>query len=132
MQRKLAPHAAKVVLYEKSTGKQVERWPVDARELLRSGDYTTDPPGENAVTVDPASSAPGSPDAPVGDGAVVPPANQPENPADLVPGLQPQVEYSPGVPLVASTAETASTPKPVAIPQADAQPTQRSRNKSGA
>lgn len=36
-------HAGKVHLYDRITGQRLERWPVDARELLATGGYTTDP-----------------------------------------------------------------------------------------
>lgn len=36
-------HAGKVHLYDRVTGQRLERWPVDARELLATGGYTTDP-----------------------------------------------------------------------------------------
>lgn len=36
-------HAGKVHLYDRISGQRIERWPVDARELLATGGYTTDP-----------------------------------------------------------------------------------------
>lgn len=36
-------HAGKVTLFDRITGQRLERWPVDARELLATGGYTTDP-----------------------------------------------------------------------------------------
>jgi hypothetical protein len=34
---------AMVTLYDRVTGQRLERWPVDAAELLATGGYTTDP-----------------------------------------------------------------------------------------
>lgn len=34
---------AMVTLYDRTTGAALERWPVDAAELLATGGYTTDP-----------------------------------------------------------------------------------------
>lgn len=34
----------KVVLYDRATGQRLERWPVDARELLATGGFTADTP----------------------------------------------------------------------------------------
>jgi len=36
-------HAGRVTLYDRTTGHRLERWPVDARELLATGGFTTDP-----------------------------------------------------------------------------------------
>lgn len=36
-------HAGKVTLFDRVTGQRLERWPVDARDLLATGGYTTDP-----------------------------------------------------------------------------------------
>jgi hypothetical protein len=47
-----------VTLYDCATGAALERWPVDAAELLATGAYTTDLP-----TVAPA--APSVPESPV-------------------------------------------------------------------
>jgi hypothetical protein len=49
----------KVILFRISTGDAFERWPVDARDMLATGDYTTDPPKTataDAVPVDTAAS----------------------------------------------------------------------------
>lgn len=46
----------KVVVYSRTTGQSFERWPVDAREMLASGDYTQRPPGDSAPEPDPAQS----------------------------------------------------------------------------
>ena len=85
-------HEGKWVLYHGATGHRLERWPVDAREMLASGDYTADP-----------SSAPTA--------AASVPATQ-EPPAPL------PTEYAPGVPLVVTqsvdAAPAAVTPIPTA------------------
>lgn len=63
-------HAGKVVLYDRISGQRLERWPVDARELLATGGYTTDPtdPAIDAASVPVASVAEplstATPDAP--------------------------------------------------------------------
>lgn len=57
----------KAVLYEASTGRRFERWPVDARDLLATGGYTTDPP-HPADSADTVSVVPGD-DAPAATGA---------------------------------------------------------------
>ncbi len=49
-------HAGKVVLFDRATGQRLERWPVDARELLATGDYAASPP-DTALAPD-ASAAP--------------------------------------------------------------------------
>jgi hypothetical protein len=41
-----------MVMYEKTTGTPVEVWPVDARELLASGEYVAEWPAP-AVTPEP-------------------------------------------------------------------------------
>lgn len=49
----------KVVLFRISTGERFVRWPVDAQDMLASGDYTTDPPktaAADAVPVDTVAS----------------------------------------------------------------------------
>jgi hypothetical protein len=77
----------KWVLFRVATGERLERWPVDARPLIATGEYTTDPlPGPDAL---PVTVAPGSATA-------------------LPPALP--LEHSPGVPLVAVTDGEASTP----------------------
>lgn len=38
-----AAHAGMVVLFDRVSGHRLERWPVDARELLATGGFTTDP-----------------------------------------------------------------------------------------
>jgi hypothetical protein len=46
-----APQAGKVVLYHKETGEAIERWAVDAREILKFGSYTTEPPGTEPAPI---------------------------------------------------------------------------------
>lgn len=40
----------KVVVYDRATGQRLERWPVDARELLATGGFTADTPNPEALT----------------------------------------------------------------------------------
>lgn len=75
----------KWVIFECSTGKRLERWPVDAREAVAQGDYTYDPPEGHTEPVPP----------------VVP---------DTPPDPHAAREHSPGVPLVASSVATAAQP----------------------
>lgn len=83
----------KLVVYERATGHRLERFPVDARDMLASGDYTTDDPsGESGE----------------------PPA-VPEAPAPEPVATQPH-EHSPGVPLVVVKSEDAPPAQPVTIP----------------
>lgn len=85
----------KWVLYRVADGQRLERWSIDARNLIATGEYTTDPlNGQDARTV---TVAPGS---------AIP----------LPPALP--VEHSPGVPLIAATEGEASTPFDAAIPEA--------------
>lgn len=47
-----AVDAAKMVMFDAVTGERLERWSVDAKELLKIGAATTDPPTiTDAVTV---------------------------------------------------------------------------------
>lgn len=79
----------KVVLYDRATGQRLERWPVDARDMVRSGDYTTDAPdGISAET----------PAVPV-------------TPSPALPH-----EHSPGVPLVVTRSVDAPPAKPMQAP----------------
>lgn len=79
-------HEGKVALFDRATGQRLERWPVDARELLATGAYTTDPlelPTGNTVTVMAGAEVPvPSPDVSVPDVPVqpVPPARRPRRP----------------------------------------------------
>lgn len=45
------------VVYNKETGKRVLCWPVDARELVASGEWSYDQPGEEEGTVPPPAPA---------------------------------------------------------------------------
>lgn len=86
----------KWVIYARATGDRFERWSVDARAMLATGEYTADPStGDDRHT---ASVAPG-----------------PE--LALAPAPLP-TEHSPGVPLVAVKAEDAPPAQPVQIPDA--------------
>ncbi len=67
----------KVVLYHASTGERFERWPVDAREMLATGAYTTDTPdaAPDAAAVSVAESGEqiaGPADLPTAGGAMSP------------------------------------------------------------
>lgn len=54
----------KVAIYSRSTGQRIERWSVDALELIATGDYTPDapegfvPPVEPVVEVAPVDPVP--------------------------------------------------------------------------
>lgn len=39
----------KVVVYDRATGQRLERWPVDARELLATGGFTAAPSDPEAL-----------------------------------------------------------------------------------
>ena len=43
---KYAPIGGKVTIYAASDGAAIQRWPVDARVMVASGEYTWSPPGE--------------------------------------------------------------------------------------
>ena len=86
----------KMVLYRTRDGQRFERWPIDGRSMLATGEYTADP--LNGDVSQTATVAPGSEAAPE------------------VPALP--TEHSPGVPLVAMKAADAPPAKPVAIPGA--------------
>ena len=62
----------KVVLFLKSTGQRFERWPVDAREMMNTGDYS------HAPIEDEPEASPNE-----GEGAPVGVAPLPENLADM-------------------------------------------------
>jgi len=87
----------KWTLYRRTDGQRYERWPVDARAMLATGEYTADPP--TGIDSQPATVAPGSEAAPV---------------APALPAFPPAlpVEHSPGVPLVAATTGTPASPFP--------------------
>jgi hypothetical protein len=69
------------VLWEVATGRQVTRWPVDARGMLACGEYTTTPP--DGV----------QPDIPA------PPPAAVTAPAPPVPGMSTAADASPGRPM---------------------------------
>ena len=107
-----APQAHRVWLRDVATGERIERWPVDARELIRSGAYTADDPQGNSrdraaasvsATTDPDSSQDASPD-----------------PVPHVTAAKASVEaQSPtGAPLVIASAEGVSPAAPVQLPPA--------------
>lgn len=78
----------KVVLYHRASGQRMERWPVDARDMVRSGDYTTDAPsGETG--------------------------DSPAVPVTTAPTALPH-EYAPGVPLLVTRSIDAPPAKPFA------------------
>lgn len=79
--------AGKWVLYEVATGRRVERWPVDGRQMIETGGHTATPPDGHIAPA--ATVAPGS-------STVLPP----ELPA----------EHSPGVPLIAATEGVPASP----------------------
>jgi hypothetical protein len=41
---KTAPVSDKIPVYEVATGAMLLRWPIDVREMVKSGEYTTTPP----------------------------------------------------------------------------------------
>lgn len=41
-----APAETKMVIYHAVTGERLERFPVDGREMVASGEYTLTPPAE--------------------------------------------------------------------------------------
>ncbi|MFN9215166.1 MAG: hypothetical protein ACK6CY_09005 [Gemmatimonadota bacterium] len=69
--RKEAPQSAKVTVYDAVTGAALERWPVDAKELVASGAATFDPPVADAAPAEPRMPEP----EPVADAA---PAEEPK------------------------------------------------------
>lgn len=81
-------HEGKWVLYHTATGKRFERWPVDGRDMIASGDYTADPSECQvaAATVAAAPIAPAPPPIPIPEPA----------------------EHSPGVPLVVTKSADAA------------------------
>jgi hypothetical protein len=86
----------KWVLYQCATGKRLERWPVDARAMLASGDYTADPSNGQV----PAATVAAAPEA-----LAAPPIPIP------VPA-----EHSPGVPLVVTKSTDAGPAQVSPIP----------------
>lgn len=41
---KTAPVSEKIPVYDRATGAMLLRWPIDVREMVKSGEYTTTPP----------------------------------------------------------------------------------------
>jgi hypothetical protein len=90
----------KVVVYSRTTGERFVRWPVDARDMMASGAYTTDAP-DGAETLE--SSAPVAP------------------PPDPVPPVTQAVAQSTaqspaGGPLVVTQSTDAAPAAPVSLP----------------
>lgn len=56
------------VVYEKSTGRRCLKWPIDAKELVATGEYSFDPPTveaePDAIVVDPIEEPVAHPDTP--------------------------------------------------------------------
>lgn len=58
----------KWVIYHRATGQRMERWSIDARGLVASGDYTTDDPHGSGIAPSSSVSPPlASTDTPVTD-----------------------------------------------------------------
>ena len=90
---RLPSGALKILIWNKETGEEYERWPIDARAMLASGHYTTTNPNEAGVTT---ASVAGLPE---------PGDEEPE--ADPAPQATAAKEasgkeHSPGVPLKAT------------------------------
>jgi hypothetical protein len=49
-QRPAAPVDGKVTVYDVATGAALQRWPVDARDLIASGAFAWSPPNDNPAT----------------------------------------------------------------------------------
>lgn len=81
----------KWVIWEVSTGYRLERWPVDAREIVASGDYTYDSPS----------------------GEREPGTQAVEIPAPVTTKTP---EHSPGVPLVVTRSADAGAAAPIQLP----------------
>ena len=102
-----APQAHRVWLRDVATGERIERWPVDARELIRSGAYTADDPqGDSRASA--AASVSATPD--------------PDDPVPHVTRAKASVEaQSPtGAPLVIAPADGVSPAAPVQMPSGPA------------
>ena len=99
---RLPSGALKIKIWNKETGEEFERWPIDARQMLASGYYTTTNPEVPEETT--ASS--------VG----VPEPEDEEPVKDPMPHVTAAAEasgkeHSPGVPLRATPAEAPPKPK---------------------
>lgn len=55
---KVAPVAAQVPVYDRASGAMLLRWPIDAREMVRSGEYSMTPPEPAPVAEVPQDEAP--------------------------------------------------------------------------
>lgn len=105
----------KVIIFRKKDGEPFERWPVDAREMLATGEYTArDPSGV------------------VPEGTVVEPEQPPEAAHDPAPQVKEAKEkaareHSPGVPLNATTESTPEAGKPAAKKAAPVRKSQASK-----
>lgn len=118
-----------VIVYERETGTKVVRWPVDAVGMVKSGEYSTIPPGGPEESFDVEKTHALAPDR----HAHIP--NRFET-VDEINGLKHRVvtticsvceeeieppvvtpiEHSPGVPLVATPATEAGPAQPVKLP----------------
>lgn len=136
---RFAPQPGKVLVYHRQTGERLERWPVDAKELLATGEYVTDPAQcENASAVRRNDSAGATADtsdhpdtaataSPAASHAPTDTSNPPPVSADpMAAAVDPvphvtaaatQLEHPTGAPAVVSTAATASPAAPVQVPQ---------------
>lgn len=85
----------KWTIYRRVDGRRFDRWPVDARAMLATGEYTADPLTGDSL---PATVAPGFEAAP----------DVPALPTAL------PLEHSPGVPLVVATVGVLASPFPAA------------------
>lgn len=114
----------KVVIYDASTGQRLERWPVDARAMVASGEFVEFPPSgepdtvpETRPSLDPAEVESVKP---VAAAPVLTPAPHPD-----ALGITPLPSVTPtGAPAVHSTAADAAP----AVPLGD-QPIRRSRGR---
>lgn len=70
-----AQSAAKVTVYDAVTGAALERWPVDAKELVASGAATYTPPVADAPPAEVLADVAAADSAPVAD---APPAEEPK------------------------------------------------------
>ena len=101
----------KVVLYRVDTGAAIARWPVDARAMVATGAFATEPPtGAVAVATEPRE--PGSVALPPADGAApIIPRDVPEHPVGSPPPVHPL-----GIPLVVTRAHEAAPSAPLQEP----------------
>lgn len=70
--------SGKVVLHHIDTGEQIERWPVDARDLLARGGWSLAPAGEPAISdVEAGLRVPAPASSLVTDAALIAPTTHP-------------------------------------------------------